>query len=317
MPFWIRKSKQIGLSWSDMNKWGNPQVSGAGGVIVILGFIIGLLSYIAYTVFILGGSQAKLVESLAVLSVVLLAGGLGFVDDLFGWRRGGLSIRSRLILLLFAAIPLVAINAGRSTIFVPFLGSIDFGIIYPLLIIPIGIVGATATFNFLEGFNGLGAGQGIILLSAMAVVAFFTGSSWLSVIALCMVGALVAFLQLNFSPAQVLPGDALTYAVGSLIASIAILGNFEKIAVFFFIPVIIETFLKMRKKLKVHSFAIPERDGTLKPRYDKLYGLTHTTLFIYQKLGIKPTERKVVIGIWSFQIVIVLLGLFIFREGIF
>ena len=68
--------------------------------------------------------------------------------------------------------------------------NIELGLVYPLIIIPLGVVGASATFNFLAGYNGLEARQGIIILSALALVTWFTGSNWLSIISLCMVASL-------------------------------------------------------------------------------------------------------------------------------
>ena len=317
IPFWIRKAKQIGLMWEDMNKFDKEFISGSGGIITIVGFVIGILSYIAYRVFFLKSYNSHLVEILALMSVILLLSGLAFIDDLLGWQHGGLSRRSRIILVFISAVPLMAINAGRSIVAIPIIGEIDLGIIYPLLIIPIGIVGATTTFNFLAGFNGLEAGQGIIILTASALVALLTGNSWLSLIALCMIASLAAFLFYNFYPAKVLPGDSLTYAVGGMIAIMAILGNFEKIAVFFFIPYIIETILKLRGRLVKQSFGKPQKDGSLDLRYDKIYGLEHLFIFIFKKFKIKPTENRVVYSIWIFQIIVILLGFIIFREGIF
>lgn len=317
LPFWIRKAKQIGLVWEDMNKFESEKVAGSGGIIAILGFIIGVLLYIGYRIFLLKNYNSHLIEILALLSVILFLSGLAFIDDLLGWQRGGLSKRSRLILVLIAAIPLMAINAGKSTMSIPLLGKIDLGIAYPLIIIPIGILGATTTFNLLAGYNGLEAGHGIILLSATALVSLFTGNSWLSVIALCMVAALVAFLFYNFYPAKVFPGNSLTYAVGGMIAIMAILGNFERIAVFFFIPYIIETILKIRGRLEKQSFGRPLKDGGLDLRYNKIYGLEHLSIYIMKKLKIKPTEFKVVTSIWAFQIAIIILGFIIFANGIF
>ncbi|MDO8460317.1 MAG: glycosyl transferase family 4 [Nanoarchaeota archaeon] len=317
MPFWIRKAKEIGLLWEDMNKLSSEKVAGSGGLMVVAGFVIGVLLFVAYSVFYLKDHASILVQVLALLSVILLLSGIGFIDDLFGWRKGGLSRRSRLILVAVAAVPLMVINAGRSGISVPFVGFVDLGIFYPLLIIPIGIAGATTTYNFLAGFNGLEAGQGIILLSAFAIVAYFTGFSWLAIIALCMVAALIAFLFYNFCPAQVFPGDSITYAIGGLLAIMAILGNFEKIAVFFFIPYIIETILKLRGGLTKHSFGRPAKDGSLDLQYDKIYGIEHAAIFFFKKINIKPTERKVVGLIWAFQIVIIIIGFLLFKQGIF
>jgi UDP-N-acetylglucosamine--dolichyl-phosphate N-acetylglucosaminephosphotransferase len=316
MPFWIRKAKEMGLVWEDMNKVSDKRMSGSGGIVPLMGFVVGLLFFIAYRTFYLGSSDF-LIETLAALSCILLLGGIGFVDDLFGWRKGGLSRRSRLGLVLLSAIPLMAINAGRSMVGVPFLGEIELGLIYPLFLIPLGIVGASTTFNFLAGFNGLEAGQGIIILSASALVAFLTGSSWLAIIAMCMIFALLGFMFFNFYPAKVFPGDSLTLSVGGLIAIMSILGNFEKVALFFFSPYVVETVLKSRGRLVKYSFGKPAEDGTLSMKYSRIYGLTHLLIFLMGRMGMKPTEKKVVYGIWIFQILIILLGFLIFREGIF
>lgn len=317
IPFWIRKAKGIGLIWRDMNKFKNPEVAGSGGIIVTISFVIGVLSFITYRTFILE-SQTYLVEIIATLAVVLFLGGIGFVDDLLGWVKGGLSKRSRLVLVALASVPLMAINAGRSGISLPIFGHLELGILYPLVLIPLGIVGASTTFNFLAGFNGLETGQGILILSGLSIVAFLTGNSWISVISLIMVFALLAFLVYNFYPAKVFPGDSLTYSVGGLIAIVAVLGNFEKIAIFFFIPYIIETILKVRGKLVKYSFGKPnEQNDELDLVYEKIYSLNHLAIWAMKKTGIKPTEKRVVSSIWIFQMVIILLGFALFRNGIF
>jgi len=305
LPYWIKKAKQIGLIWKDMNKPKQPKnVAGSGGLIVVLGFVLGVLFYIAIKTFYFKSTSA-LIEILALLVSILLISIIGLIDDIFGWQLGGLSKRSRLILVLLAAIPLMVINAGESTMM-----GINFGLIFPLLIIPIGILGATTTFNFLAGYNGLEAGQGIIILSALALVTWLTGNAWLSVIALCMVASLIGFYIFNKYPAKVFPGDIMTYSIGALIAVIAILGNIEKIAVLFFIPYIIETGLKLRGRLKKESFAKVNKDGSLEMPYEKIYGLEHLAIYILKK--IKPSkkvyEKEVVFLIHGFQIIVVLLA---------
>lgn len=316
MPLWIRKAKQIGLVWDDMNKIRAPKPAGSGGIIVLSAFIISVFIFVAYRTFYLHNSL-YLTEIISLVAVTLLVGGIGFVDDLFGWQHGGLSRRTRMIMVVLASIPLMAINAGRHTMSLPFFGIVDMGLLYPLILIPLGIVGTTTTFNFLAGFNGLEAGLGAILISALSLVAFFTGSTWLALIGLCMVVALLAFLFYNFTPAKVLPGDVLTYPVGALIAIMAILGNFEKIAIFFFIPCIIEVILKSRGRLIKSSFGKPQKDGSLDLLHDKVYGLTHASIWLFKKFGVKPTEKRVVYLIWIFQALVVLAGFAIFRKGIF
>ncbi|MCU0642502.1 MAG: hypothetical protein MUF61_02910 [archaeon] len=315
-PYWIRKAAQIGLVWKDMNKPGDKNVAGSGGIIVLAAFIISLYLFVTYRTFILD-DPSHLVEVISFACVVLLAGGIGLIDDLFGWQHGGLSRKSRIFLVIIAAIPLMAINAGRHEIALPFLGVVNLGLLYPVFFIPLGIVATTTTFNFLAGFNGLEAGLGVLILSALSAVAFFTGNSWLAIVGLCMVFALFAFLVFNFFPAKVFPGDVMTYSVGAMIAIMAILGNFEKIAVFFFIPFILEVFLKGRGRYVKSSFGKPLKDGSLEMLHDKVYGTTHLGILILKKIGIKPTEKRVVYLIWAFQLLIIAAGFIIFRQGIF
>ena len=310
LPFWIRKAKQIGIIWADMNKNDKSKnVAGSGGITVLLGSTIGILLYIALQTFYFKSLDGISISIFAMLSTLFIVAGIGLVDDLFGWRKNGLSKRSRIILVLFAAVPLMVINAGESTMI-----GLKLGILYPLLVIPIGILGATTTFNFLAGFNGLEASQGIILLSALSFVTYLTGNSWLSVVALCLVASLFAFYIFNCNPAKVFPGDIITYVVGAAIASIAILGNIEKIALFFFIPYILEFFLKLRGRLNKQSFGKPNKDGSLEMPYNKIYGLEHLAIFLLKK--IKPSkkayESEVVYLINGFQIVVILIGLILF-----
>ena len=306
MPYWIKKAKSNGLIGKDMQKVDKREVAEGGGLVILFGFALGILLYIAIRTFYFKSANGILINIFALLCVLLLSSFVGIVDDLMGWKKG-LSKKIRILIVLFSAVPLMVINAGNSIMM-----GIDFGILYPLLIIPLGILGATTTFNFLAGYNGLEAGQGILILFALAITTWLTGNSWLSVIALCMVAALFAFYIFNMYPAKIFPGDILTYSVGALIAVIAILGNIEKIALFFFIPYIIETGLKIKGKLKKESFAEVNEDGSLELRYKKIYSLTHLSLLILKKFKDKVYERDVVYLIHGFQIAIIILGFLIF-----
>jgi len=309
LPVWIRKCRNIGLVWEDMNKFGHPKnVASSGGIIVVMAFVLGVLSYVALKTFLFGGTVRAL-EIFSLLSVILILGVIGLVDDLLGWRNHGILPRYRVFLAAIASVPLVVINAGVHTINLPFLGSLDFGILYPLILIPLGVAGAATTYNFLAGFNGLEAGQGILILSFLSFVAYATGSPWLAIIGLCMVASLIVFFFYNKFPAKVFPGDILTYSVGALIAVMAILGNFEKIAIIVFIPYVIEVILKVRGGLQVNSFGIPDKRGHLKMPYDKIYGLEHLAIFLLNKFG-HATERKVTYLIYVFQIIFILIAFY-------
>lgn len=315
LPAWIRRARHAGLVGKDMNKHYEVKVAEAGGVTVIAGFIVGTLSYIALKTFYF--RQADEIASMfALLSVILIVSFIGMIDDLLGWKIG-LSKRIRLFLVLFAAIPLMVINAGASRISLPLLDGLDLGYWYPLLIIPLGVVGASTTFNFLAGYNGLEARQGILVLTALAIATAAMGNTWITVIILCMVASLLAFLVFNSCPAQVFPGDVLTYSIGAFIAGVAILGDIEKFALFIFLPNIVEVFLKLRGRLKKESFAAPQKDGSLALRYPQVYGLEHLAIFALQRSQKKVTENRVVLLINLFQLAFIILGFALFWRWIF
>jgi len=325
MPKWIGKAKTIGLVWEDMNKFERKkETAGSGGLVVMMGFILGVLFYIFIQTFYfrtatnLNEVLSLEIKLFALTTSLLILGSVGLIDDLLGWWHGGLSKRFRLIMFIFATVPLIVINAGSSNISIPFFDGIDLGLLYVLVVIPLGIAGAASSFNFLAGFNGLEAGQGIIIISALSFVTYFAGNSWLALMGLCMVFSLLAFLYFNKFPAKIFPGDSLTYPVGGMIAIMAILGDMEKIAVFFFIPYILEVTLKTRGKLKMHSFGKPNKDNTLEMPYDKIYGLEHLSIWALKKIKKdgKVYEKDVVHLIWGLQILIVLLGLILFSGGI-
>jgi UDP-N-acetylglucosamine--dolichyl-phosphate N-acetylglucosaminephosphotransferase len=301
IPFWIKKAKEFHLVGRDIHKFERKEVAEAGGVPVILGFLLGTLSYIALITFLFKASE-NLIELFALLNTVLIACIIAIIDDFLGWKKG-LSKKSRILFLFFAAIPLMVINAGQSIMM-----GIEFGLVYPLIFIPLGIIGATATFNFIAGYNGLETSQGIILLSGLAIATFLSGKRWLSLIALIMVFCLIAFYLFNKFPAEIFPGDTLTYSVGALIACLAILGDMERLAIFFFIPYGLEAILKIRGKLKKESFAKVRKNGTLENRYDKIYGIEHLSVLILRKFKKEVHEKDVVYLINAFQIFIILLG---------
>src|SRR3989344_4311353 len=312
IPIWIKRAKKSGLVGKDVHKISKEEISESGGVPVIFGFIFGILIYIAINTFYFKTTY-NLIEIFSLLTSILIISFIGLVDDILGWKIG-LTKKARIFFLIFASIPLVVINAGESRMI-----DIEFGLIYPLFLIPIGIIGASATFNFIAGYNGLEASQGILILSSLALVTWLTENSWLSLISLVMVFCLIAFYIFNKYPARIFPGDILTYSVGALIAIIAILGNIEKITIFFFIPYIIETGLKIRGGLKKESFAKLNKDGSLENKHKKFYGIEHISIFLLKKIkrDEKVYEREVVHLINLFQVFIIILGLALFKKTIF
>ncbi len=313
LPYWIRRAKKTGLTGKDMNKKDKPEVAELGGVVVIAGFLLGVLVYLAIDTFYLKHSSIemqlnrdlKIAAGLLTLMIITI---IGLVDDILGWKIG-LRQWQKPILAAFAALPLMVVNSGTSQIALPLIGVIDVGILFPLIVIPIAISGASNAFNMLAGYNGIEAGMGIIILSALGYRAWANDIGWVAIMAGCMVAALIAFYFYNKYPAKIFPGDTMTYSVGASIAIIAILGNIERLALFLFIPYFLEFILKFRGLMQKESFAIPNEDNSLRKPYEKFYGIEHVVIGLLTKIKKKAFEKEVVYTIFAFEAVIAVIGL--------
>ncbi len=299
--YWIDVAKKVGIVGKDMNKKGEVMVPEAGGIGFVMGTTIGILLFIAYLTFIVK-SYTENVSLLAVVSTTLLAGFIGILDDLGGWKKG-LPPYIKVLFTFAPAIPLMAINAGFSTMEIPFIGKIRLGVLYPLLAVPIGVVGATNAVNMIAGLNGLEAGMVSIILFTLGVVAFTHHLNVPLTLSASGLGAALGFLYWNRYPAKVFPGDVFTYSAGAFIASIAIVGNMEKVALFLFIPYFIELMLFLRglkDGVYKESWGIPTDKG-IKPPYEKVYSITHLAMKIQIKLRGYATERDTVLLILGFE----------------
>lgn len=288
-PKFIAFNERIGLVGTDVQKRNRPQIAESGGAPVLAGVLTGSFAFIWLKVFVYGGMPG-LSEVLAATATILIAAFIGLFDDLSfllkridgrtGFKRIGLPQWAKPLLTLGAAMPLMAIMAGETTMTLPLYGITDLGIIYPLILVPLAVVGATNATNMLAGLNGLEAGLGTVILSSMGLFSLATGQLAAAAIALPLAGALLGFLVWNWWPAKIMPGDSLPYIMGAAIATVAVVGNMERFAILSFTPWFLEFFLKARGRLKSEGFGMIQGDGSLAPPYKKSYSLTHVVMRI-------------------------------------
>ena len=330
-PRWAKKMHEVGLVGKDMNRPDpKPSVAEPGGIVFIIGAIFGMLLYISIKTFYLA-DMVGVIEILAMLVTVLLAGLVGFIDDIIKvlLRRRKSAEQWRHIKVLFTvpiAIPMAVVNAGHSIMSLPFIGNVDFGILFPLIIVPIGIIGATNGFNMMCGHNGLEAGMGAIILTTLGLVAWMSGSGWVTMLSLCMVSSLLAFLWYNKPPAIIFPGDSLTYAVGASIACITILGNMEKVALILFIPYLFDAFMFVKFKYidrrRDPDIELPEAfatkvypDGSLEYK-EKIYGFEPVGYLIAKRFKKKVFERDWVLSILLVEVLLAVVALGLWITGL-
>jgi UDP-N-acetylglucosamine--dolichyl-phosphate N-acetylglucosaminephosphotransferase len=210
-----------------------------GGLAIVIGFGAGILLTVAMVSFFHVFPSVDLIVLLAVLSTVLLAGLIGMVDDLLGMRQW-----IKALLPVFAALPLMAVPAGHAWIRIPYVGTLNFWIFYPLLVVPAGITIAANAVNMLAGFNGLETGLGIVAIGSLAILAAVLGETTALILLLSGLGALLGIIYYNWYPARILVGDIGTLSIGAIIATAVIVGNFETAGVIVIIPYAVDFLFK-------------------------------------------------------------------------
>lgn len=265
------------------------RVAEMGGPGVLAGFLAGVFFYIGSTIF-LYGELPDLIYILATISTVLLITLIGIFDVLTTLmeeregkgtfeilKRRGIPWWLYFFIPLPAAVPLAAVKAGVSIKVLPFIGQIDLGIWYPLVLIPIAVVCCSNATNMLAGFNGLEAGMGFVLLSSLGFYTLMHEQYAAALIALTFAASLLAFLRYNWYRAKVFPGD-LNYTIGAVCVCVAVLGNMEVFAIVCFMPWIIESFLKLASRFRAESYGVLQRGDIVKPRTKSIRSLTHIVM---------------------------------------
>jgi len=253
--------RRRGIVGKDMHKPDQPYVPEMGGLMLVAGFAAGMMLIIAFNTFLNRFLSISLVEILAVFSVVLIIALIGIIDDLIRLRQN-----IKALIPLFASLPLIAIRAGDTAMDIPFWGNVDFGIIYSVVLVPLGVTAAANAVNMLAGFNGEEAGVGTIAIASLAAVAYLTHETAALLILIAALGALLATLYYNWYPAKVFIGDVGTLSIGAIIASAVIIGNFEMAGAIVIIPYALDFLIKAKNRLPTSSYSgswATCRDGKL------------------------------------------------------
>ncbi len=296
-PSLIRRLAFKGFVSEDANKPSRPKVPKFGGIAVVLGFALAVLISLQ-----LRSASLNLEFMLAAIASTVLIAFLGLLDDVLD-----IPDRYRVLLPVFAALPLIVVKAGTSVMNF-YLFTIDFNLgiytlpvlgpvtlnLYGLLLIPLAVVACSNLINLLAGFNGLEAGIGAVTSIFLALCALllyaqgWPGSVEASFLMFALFGACMGFLLFNWFPAKMFPGNVTTYLIGAAIVSAVVIGNMEKAGVILLMPQIIEFFLKARSGFRAENFGRPGVGGKL--YYSgKTYSLTHLFMKMF-----RPTEKQLV-----------------------
>jgi len=222
------------------------------------------------------------VESLAFALSVLIAGLVGLVDDFLVLRAW-----VKIALGALPSIPIILLSAYEPRPLIPLDGVARLTIVYPLSL-PVVYTVATNGFNMYDTHNGVMLSSTALILIALIVGGYmqythgFEESALALILGMAMLGAVIGMLYYNLYPARAFNGDVGSFTVGAAIASIAVIGRVEAVALIAGLPIALNGFLKITSVgfRERRSFSRPiEMDGWLiKPRLSKESPLSLTVL---------------------------------------
>ena len=212
-------------------KVGTPTM---GGLIFILSAaisfaIVSLIKYYRHDVFSM--------EGVFVLSVFLMCGLIGFIDDyisLKSQRSLGLRGWVKITLLMAVCVYFILISKYvlnlETCLSIPLTNlEIELGNWYYIIVVII-IISTTNAVNLTDGLDGLAAGESSIVLGIFCFIAFLEwtifGVSYgidIGVICGATIAACIGFLWWNTAPAEIFMGDTGSFGLGGLIAAVAII----------------------------------------------------------------------------------------------
>lgn len=281
IPWLMPRLRAKGIVGKDLNKPGHPEIPEMGGIAVVIGFFAGVGVLLA-----MDGVTDEEVLNIS-LSVVLGAAFIGMIDDLFELRQ-----RQKAFFPFLLALPLGA--ALDPTVILPYLGELHFGVMM-IVVAPLAITCAANAGNMLEGFNGLGAGLGIIMSSTLVILAFHHDRIDGTYLLAPLIGGLIAFLWFNRYPAKIFPGDTLMLFIGATIAAAGMLSELELQTAIIFLPMIVEFSLKLRGHFKAENYCTQSANDHLE-YHNRCESITHVVMKIC-----KIKEKGLVAVIWGIE----------------
>ena len=231
----------IGPKWHK-NKQGTPTM---GGKLFILGTVIAFVVMVIIDK-ILGGDiigsvitsadSANLVNEISEVAksnYIKVIGGLimalgfafiGFLDDyikVVKKRNLGLTILQKTILqvvLMVGYLLVLYINDPTGAMLIPFVGIVETKVFFWLIGFAV-IYATTNAVNFTDGIDGLCGSVTLTAAISFIAIAALHNRLGVSLLASCLVGALIGYLIWNWHPAKVMMGDLGSMFLGGLIVA--------------------------------------------------------------------------------------------------
>lgn len=238
----------------DQHKPGKPLIPNGLGVLYVLFATVYLfILYFSGLIKNPANVSAPISAPLILAACILFGGFMGLLDD---WMD--LKWRYKAFMPLIAALPLIYFayaTHARTTLSLPFIGTINFGLTYFYIIIPLIVMIVTNTVNQLGGLNGLETiCPAIVIIGLMALSPSYY---------VLMLGPLIFWLILayfNFK-GKIFVGNSGSFAIGLTIASFAVISDLKLSLLISILPYIFNSSLILLTIFFVRKRATVNFDG--------------------------------------------------------
>jgi len=184
-----------------------------GGVGIVSSFLMGIIiAPVWHGSGITGnGLPYSLVLPLFFVALVSLGDD---IRELSPYLRLSVQVIAALSFLAMAGIFSGEVFSGLSG-FVPMVGAGIISLFW--------LVGMANLYNFMDGIDGLAAGQGLVVAMFFALVQYMQGDAVLAYLALVLATGCLGFLAFNFPPAKVFMGDVGSVSIGFILACLGLM----------------------------------------------------------------------------------------------
>lgn len=179
-----------------------------GGIAIFAGTIFSIIMWTPFKYF------GDLQYILCAFIILFLIGVKDDIDPVLPYQKFGAQIFSALILVFIANIRITSFYGMFGIMELPYIASILISIFTILVIIN--------SFNLIDGINGLSGSIAAIISLVFGLWFYQIDKIELCIVAFAMIGAIVAFLKYNISPAKIFMGDTGSLLLGLTSAILAI-----------------------------------------------------------------------------------------------
>lgn len=184
---------------------------------------------------------------------------------------------------------------GWDYIWMPFLGNIHVGFLYPIFVFLLFIV-VLNSVGFTDGLDGLAGGLAFFSFVTFWVISRTLGYNSLAGFSATFAGALLPFLYFNVFPARIMMGNVGSHVLGATLAVLAVTTHREV------------AFILIGMMFLIDGVTSPLQQISVKLTGKRLFRMAPVHHH-FEKLG--WPETKVTFRFWIFSIFFSLLGFFI------